>query len=319
MRYEDCLLCGSRRTSVRPDAFGKSAYSVRRCRDCRTEWVDPIPDDETLKAFYANYHHSEVTWEYFLEAVSLASPMAERLAAASPAAAGRRASFLDVGGASGFLGVAMARRGYDAAVQDISDNAGKWLERSNAESGQDVRLLREPIDGLAAAGQRFDVVNASQILEHVPDPENFLRTLARLVKPGGRLFVDTPNNEALVWCVKNAIRPLFRRMDFYNSLKPPEHLWGYTGDGLRALAAKCGLEVLAVRDYGLGDGRFQPASRQWYLTAGEYARKVLLKGNLSVYLFGKTAVAMADRAFLSRVLRRGGGLSAVFAAPGGGR
>ena len=48
-------------------------------------------------------------------------------------------------------------------------------------------------EDLAAEGARFPVVTALEVVEHVADPAAFLRLLARLVEPGGLLFVSTLN------------------------------------------------------------------------------------------------------------------------------
>ena len=48
-------------------------------------------------------------------------------------------------------------------------------------------------EALAAAGERFDVVLAMEIVEHVADPAAFVATCAELVRPGGLLVVSTIN------------------------------------------------------------------------------------------------------------------------------
>lgn len=45
--------------------------------------------------------------------------------------------------------------------------------------------------------ERFDVIIASFVLEHVDDPEAVLRRYAQFLRPGGQLFVAVPNGEAL--------------------------------------------------------------------------------------------------------------------------
>jgi 2-polyprenyl-6-hydroxyphenyl methylase/3-demethylubiquinone-9 3-methyltransferase len=46
---------------------------------------------------------------------------------------------------------------------------------------------------LAAAGQRFDLVISSEVIEHVQDPAEFVRVLGALVAPGGDLVMTTIN------------------------------------------------------------------------------------------------------------------------------
>ena len=55
------------------------------------------------------------------------------------------------------------------------------------------RSRDETIEAVAARGERFDVVLAMEVVEHVSDRAGFLRACCTTVKPGGLLFAATIN------------------------------------------------------------------------------------------------------------------------------
>ena len=81
-------------------------------------------------------------------------------------------------------------------------------------------------ESIPVPDQSFDAAILTQVLEHVPDPAAVLREIARLLKPGGDLFLTAP----LAWEMHELPYDYFR----------------YTDPGLRSLAEAAGLEVVAV-------------------------------------------------------------------------
>jgi 2-polyprenyl-3-methyl-5-hydroxy-6-metoxy-1,4-benzoquinol methylase len=103
------------------------------------------------------------------------------------------ACVLDVGCGLGFFSRALRARGADVLACDIGEEV---LKRVRATVG--CECVRA--DALALVDQfgveRFDVVLSSECIEHTPSPERALQQMARVLKPGGRLAVSTPN---VVW------------------------------------------------------------------------------------------------------------------------
>lgn len=63
-----------------------------------------------------------------------------------------------------------------------------------AEQGLDITYESVAAEELAQrTAAPFDIVTSMEMLEHVPDPERMVQTLASLVKPGGPVFVSTIN------------------------------------------------------------------------------------------------------------------------------
>jgi 2-polyprenyl-6-hydroxyphenyl methylase/3-demethylubiquinone-9 3-methyltransferase len=103
-------------------------------------------------------------------------------------------TLLDVGCGGGLIAEPMRRMGFAVtAVDASSENIG--TARAHADMvGLDINYRPATVEQMEAEGAGpFDVVLTMEVIEHVADPEAFVRSCARLVKPGGVLMVATLN------------------------------------------------------------------------------------------------------------------------------
>jgi len=114
----------------------------------------------------------------------------------NPAATFKGLSMLDIGCGGGLLAEPLARLGAQVTGIDASErNIG--IARAHAEQSQvKVTYLPCAAEDLVSSPQRFDVVLAMEVIEHVSDPDLFLATTASLLKPDGLMFVATLNRTA---------------------------------------------------------------------------------------------------------------------------
>lgn len=79
---------------------------------------------------------------------------------------------------------------------------------------------------LAVADGTYDIVICSQVLEHLPEPEQALQELYRVLKPGGRLWLSTPL--------------------FFEEHEVPHDYFRYTRYGLQYLLEKNGFAIKEI-------------------------------------------------------------------------
>ena len=104
------------------------------------------------------------------------------------------ARVLDVGCGGGLLAEALARAGAQLTGIDLAPGMIEVARLHAAESALAIDYRVSSAEALAASDvPAFDAVTCMEMLEHVPDPAASVATLARLVRPGGALFVSTLN------------------------------------------------------------------------------------------------------------------------------
>lgn len=101
---------------------------------------------------------------------------------------------IDIGCGGGLLSEPMRRMGFEVTGLDASTRNIGTASAHAAEMGLDIRYVARTAEQQAALGEPlFDVVLCMEVIEHVADPESFLKVCASLVAPGGFLCVATLN------------------------------------------------------------------------------------------------------------------------------
>jgi len=164
---------------------------------------------------------------------------------ASPAQPGtEKLRFLDIGSGEGWALDYFRRQGWDVRGLDFSSYS---LERFHPDLVNCLRPgdLYEGLQELAAAGEQFDVLWLDNVLEHVLEPADLLRTCRALIKPHGVLMVDVPNDFSALQ--QHLLDTAKIDRPFWVVL--PDHLSYFNQAGLRNLANATSWHVAKV----LGD------------------------------------------------------------------
>lgn len=105
-------------------------------------------------------------------------------------------SVLDVGCGGGLVSEPLARLGMKVTGIDGAEELVKVAQAHARSENLDVSYANVLTSDLIARKKTYDVVLALEVIEHVPDPAQFVAEIAQLVKPGGLVIFSTLNRTA---------------------------------------------------------------------------------------------------------------------------
>lgn len=162
----------------------------------------------------------------------------------------REERILDVGCDTGSL-LAAAKDAYGIIPYgvDVSSRAIQIAQ----ERG--IRVHLGTVEDAPSDFRDFPVVTAIDIIEHVANPEAFLRSISTRLRDGGILYVQTPNVECSLYCVGRWLSKLTgaRPRSTFTRLFPMQHLQYFTRQALIQLAERCGFCTVKVQVTSLPD------------------------------------------------------------------
>ncbi|MDF2996803.1 MAG: ubiG [Xanthobacteraceae bacterium] len=148
---------------------------------------------------------------------------------------------LDIGCGGGLLSEPLARMGASVVGIDPAERNVSIASLHAEQSGAAIDYRATTAEALADAGERFDVVLAMEVVEHVTDVSLFIRRAAEMVKPGGLMCAATLNR------TKRSFALAIVGAEYVLGWLPRgTHDWSrfVTPDELEAAMAAGGLEVI---------------------------------------------------------------------------
>ena len=268
-----CPVCGATaRSLVFPDLkdyFFESApgeWSLYQCSQCETGYLDPRPNQETIGLAYRRY--------YTHQSYAVASSRVHRIWRALrddylQTTFGVKSAHVLWPGRWLLRAFPIGRQGIDAALArnlerlpaagarllDVGCGNGNFLEFASRAGWQVRGLDLDPVAVAAARARGLDVlegtidlldgesacydrITLSHVLEHVFDPLDLLVRCHRLLKPGGVLWLETPN-------MQSAGRASFG--PYWRGLEPPRHLSLFSRKCLKDIIGKIGFSTVEDR------------------------------------------------------------------------
>ena len=145
-----------------------------------------------------------------------------------------------------------------------------------------LQVIATTLEESGLAADTFDVIFSNAVFEHIESPSRTLKAAARVLRPGGVIYICTVNYESYTQELLGAEWQL---------LAPKEHLSLYTPQTLPRFCTQAGLEILAVRSSGVRNPgrRALPGVNALRKAALSALSRFTLKGDRIIVLARKPA------------------------------
>lgn len=220
--YFKCINCGNLHFRYVTNAKGRN---IVICKQCGLGTVNPIPDKKKIIGV-VNKVSQHFYDEYLTESVSYKEYFSKKLDEISTYKI--KGDLLEIGCGPGLFLSLAKQKGWNVTGVELSHEAVSI----NKKNG--INVIYGTLDSLKIKN-KYDVICAFQLIEHVPDPKSLLIKINHLLKRDGVLMVVTPNRRAMSAMVMGRYW-----YDYYNE----EHLYFFTMPSLLEIFSKSGFEII---------------------------------------------------------------------------
>jgi 2-polyprenyl-3-methyl-5-hydroxy-6-metoxy-1,4-benzoquinol methylase len=252
-RIELCPMCGGAghilQDSVSdPDhqINGKWDYRICEKPNCQTVWLEQRPLESELIKTYESYHTHTKSKKSFFEKPLLSiskrllnifyTPIwysiglnAESDKIRYMDSENTSGKLIDVGCGGGRFLARMKKRGWDVEGVDLDP---KVVKKVSSKYG--IKVREGDILNCNLAEATYDLVTLNQTIEHLYDPKKSLQECLRILKPGGKIVITTPNPISLA-------AGMFRNN--WRGWEPPRHLYLFSPISISNLLNELGFKI----------------------------------------------------------------------------
>jgi 2-polyprenyl-3-methyl-5-hydroxy-6-metoxy-1,4-benzoquinol methylase len=228
-----CLLCPDHHLVRLMPYHGSREFpclEIFTCTECGLGIANPMPNKEDLDKYYSGglYYDKSLNpfnKEFFEFSLDLARSRLRIIENNIPAQE-TISRVIDIGAGNGAFGCLIANQSSNLEYDIVEPDRQVGLGSKNW-----VTNLYSSIEGVAE--NYYDLVLVCQVLEHVPNPVQFLEKISTMLVPGGYLYIDVP----------------FK--DYYFKEKVEPHVLFWTEESLTKALKSLGTEILLCDTYGM--------------------------------------------------------------------
>jgi SAM-dependent methyltransferase len=217
---------------------------VIECKNCDLLYINPMPywtRDDFNKLYDNSYFVDKVEHNKQWLDIRANKNVAYRFRRIEKYLSTNNKKMLEAGaGIFAFMCVYLASKGWDVTAQEPSPDICESLseQHPNLQTTSAAFLELNEVE-------KFSLIYADSVFEHVPDPLNYIKKSSRLLENGGILYFISPNEksfkqwgETLISKLKNA------PVKYLTPYKEPYHLIGFSKKSMEIAAKESGLTLI---------------------------------------------------------------------------
>jgi 2-polyprenyl-3-methyl-5-hydroxy-6-metoxy-1,4-benzoquinol methylase len=216
-----------------PIYFTIRGFKIYRCQNCSLIFVNPREDIVQIynQDYFYGATHGYGFVNYEEDKIASKGYLIKYLRWFKRLGFTKGAKLLDVGAANGFFVSLAESFGYEAVGVELSKEAVHWAQQLN-------RAVIESNALEISLEDKYDIITVLDVLEHLPNPEDFLVKIKKNLNDSGILVLNVPNSGSL-------FAKLCGRS--WHSYIPPEHLFYFNRKSLTHALTSNGYKILKVR------------------------------------------------------------------------
>ena len=235
---QKCIVCGADSKLKHRNYPGfkePDTFDIYHCRNCNTSFPFPVKEDfyklydliyenkSEIKGYKRYFHYSKevkLKKDPFRYLAFQESPYYGVWKTLKNTINPGVTKVLEVGSGLGYLTYSLKKAGFDVIGIDISE---KVVAQASLEFGENYKCL-DIFEYAKNPPNLYDYIVLTEVIEHVPNPIDFIRTLLSLLCENGKLIVSTPN------------KGLYAQRAIWGSDMPPVHLSWLSEKSMRVIS-----------------------------------------------------------------------------------
>jgi len=232
--YTQCRVCESKDIQEYHRDFNGNKISL--CRSCKVQFMNPVYSDSYLNEYYNNYTADE----YSQKVVDEQHFTANDYLKLCEKHLGRTGRMLDYGCGNGEHSNVGMQRGWDVTGYDVDCEVAKAIG-----SKFNFNYLCGSFEAIDWNNQRFDLVYANQVVEHLKNPIKALKLVHNIIKDDGLFLVAVPNIHSLSHRIKFFMEKLgFRKDKIGKYYDADHHVFYYDKKSIANMLTLTGFDVV---------------------------------------------------------------------------